>query len=140
MKCEFCNSGSGGIEYVKKVQRRACICRICREKFKQEMIEENLKTVRKAVDFKEWKKADMSDAFWSHLGRYVKRPNQRSLSVMNMAYLWACHDDHGLANSFSHALKWCGIDLCDELDRNDLPASDEDVSFTEKVLDLEGAE
>lgn len=44
-------------------------------------------------------------------GRYVKEPNPESLNYMDMAFRWACHDSHGLSNSFSHALKWAGIDL-----------------------------
>ena len=30
---------------------------------------------------------------------------------MLMAFRWACHDNKGLANSFSNALKWAKIDL-----------------------------
>lgn len=125
MKCEFCDTGSGGIEYVEKVQRRACICRECREKFKQEVIEEKLKSVQKPDDFKGWKDADLSEAFWIHLVRYQKQPNQRSLSILSRAFLWAVHDNHGLSNSFRHALKWCGINLNFELRRTDLLATDD---------------
>ena len=60
---------------------------------------------------KTWDHGDMSELFWIHLGRYVKEPNPESLNYMDMAYRWACHDSHGLSNSFSHALKWAGIDL-----------------------------
>lgn len=30
------------------------------------------------------------------------------------ALSWACHDNHGISNSFYHALKWAGIDLYTE--------------------------
>lgn len=71
----------------------------------------SLDLIYKAADFKGWKHTDLSDVFWSCLGRYVKSPNAHDLAVLNAAYLWAVHDNHALANSFSHALKWAGIHL-----------------------------
>lgn len=59
----------------------------------------------------------MSELFWVHLGRYIKEPNEHSLSLMYMALLWACHDNGGLANSFRNALKMAKIDLYVELEK-----------------------
>lgn len=59
----------------------------------------------------------MSELFWIHLGKYVKKPNEESINYMYMAYLWACHDSHGLSNSFKNAMKWAGIDIYTELNR-----------------------
>lgn len=74
-------------------------------------IEKRAEEIKKASDFVEWKHRDMSELFWICLGRYVKNPQKRDLDLMRMAYLWAVHDNHGLANSFSHAMKWAGVDL-----------------------------
>lgn len=30
---------------------------------------------------------------------------------MAISYAWACHDNHGLSNSFKNAMKWAGVDL-----------------------------
>lgn len=87
------------------------LCKECREVEKQKRIIEKSKTLTTCSDFKTWDHGDMSELFWIHLGRYVKEPNPESLNYMDMAYRWACHDSHGLSNSFSHALKWAGIDL-----------------------------
>lgn len=120
-KCEFCGRPTGGREFVKNIERRAWICRDCYKEQEALRISRQLETVNRAEDFKPWEKRDMSEAFWIHLGIYVKHPNQRSLSVINAAYLWAVHDDKGLANSFNHALSWAKIDLFAEQDRTDLP-------------------
>lgn len=120
-KCEFCGRPAGGREFVKNIERRAWVCRDCYKKQEALRISRQLETVNHAVDFKPWEKRDMSEAFWMHLGIYVKRPNQRSLSVINAAYLWAVHDDKGLANSFHHAMQWAKIDLFAEQERTDLP-------------------
>lgn len=53
----------------------------------------------------------MSELFWINLGKYIKEPNRRSLELMAIAYAWACHDNHGLSNSFKNAMKWAGVDL-----------------------------
>jgi hypothetical protein len=97
------------------------LCLECSKKHHYEIIERNLEAVEKPYHFKEWDHGDMSDAFWLHLGIYKKRPNKKSLSVMKNAWYWACHASHGLSSSFTHALKWCGIDLFTELERTDLP-------------------
>ena len=89
----------------------------CRDKANQERVLEKSKTLTKCSDFKEWDSGDMSELFWIHLGRYVKDPNPESLNYMEMAYRWACHDNHGISNSFRHALKWAGIDLWTESKR-----------------------
>ena len=66
-------------------------------------------TVIEAADFKTWKMKDMSELFWTHLGIYVKEPNKESARLMICALDWAVHADHGLFNSFTHALKWAKI-------------------------------
>ena len=121
MKCEFCGGYTYTKQFVKKVGRSAYICDDCLEKFEQEEVSDKLKAVQKTEHFKTWSKEDLSEAFWLHLGIYKKHPNRRSLNILEMAFHWACHDDHGLANSFNHAMKWCGIDLYTEFERKDLP-------------------
>ena len=121
MKCELCNKQIN-IAYMKKVNGKIIhLCNECSDKLHYESIERELESVENPRDFKDWDNGDMSDAFWLHLGKYKKRPNRKSLSVMKLAFLWACHADHGLSSSFYHAFKWCGIDLFAELDRTDLP-------------------
>lgn len=97
------------------------LCPECSKRYHYATIETNLEFVEKPSHFKDWDHGDMSDAFWLHLGRYKKHPNQKSLSVMKNAWYWACHASHGLSSSFTHALDWCGIDLFEELERTDLP-------------------
>lgn len=121
-KCEFCNAITGRRDFVKNVRRRAWVCDACLKEQEALRISRQLETVNWAKDFESWEKRDMSEAFWMHLGIYVKHPNQKSLSVINAAYLWAVHDDKALANSFHHALQWAKIDLFNEQDRMDLPA------------------
>lgn len=90
------------------------LCDECYEKRCQKELDKKSKSLTETADFKEWKNSDMSELFWMNLGKYVKEPNERSLEIIYMAYMWACHDNHGLANSFSHALKWAKIDLVKE--------------------------
>lgn len=100
------------------------VCTDCAKRIRSEKIEAELKNVHRASDFSSWKKEDMSEAFWMHLIRFQKCPNKHSLSVMKTAFHWACHADHGLSNSFSNALNWCGIDLFEQSIK-DLPFTDE---------------
>ena len=90
------------------------LCLECRDKQRQEKVLEKAKSLTKCSDFKQWDSGDMSELFWIHLGRYVKEPNPESIYYMELAYRWACHDNHGISNSFSHAMKWAGIDLMAE--------------------------
>lgn len=87
------------------------LCAECAAKRNQAEIEEKSKSLQKASDLAAWSHSDMSELFWMHLGRYIKSPNEHSLHMMIMAKRWANHDNHGLANSFEHALKWAKIDL-----------------------------
>ena len=77
-------------------------------------IEERMKQIKEASDFKEWEPKDMSEAFWISLGRYVKEPNANDFIVIKAAYNWAAHANHALFNSFFHALKWAEINLYQE--------------------------
>ena len=83
----------------------------------KEDIERRGESVHKASDLKEWSHRDLSELFWIHLIKYVKEPNEHSLYMMDRAMDWAAHDDHGLANSFRHALEWCGIDIYTEQEK-----------------------
>ena len=87
------------------------LCSECHDKRNQERVMQKSKTLNEVEDFKSWDSGDMSELFWIHLGKYVKEPNPESFKYMEMAFYWACHDNHGIANSFSNALKWAGIDL-----------------------------
>ena len=87
------------------------LCDECLDKRDELWVLEKSKTLKEISDFQTWDSGDMSELFWIHLGRYAKEPNPDSLNYMYMAFLWACHDNHGISNSFSHALKWAGIDL-----------------------------
>jgi len=95
----------------------ARLCFPCAEKRKQAKVIERSAEIKHPSDFETWDHGDMSELFWVHLGKYVKNPNPESINYMNMAFLWACHDSHGLSNSFDHAMKWAGIDLHKELSR-----------------------
>lgn len=90
------------------------LCRECYHKREQTRVLEKSKTVESCSDFKEWDSGDMSELFWIHLGRYVKEPTEEGYRYMRMAFAWACHDNHGIANSFDNALKWAGINLWEE--------------------------
>ena len=126
-KCVICGKETNSVKTDKENNSLKFLCVSCeveeKKREKRNVIEENLKSVNAASDFKEWKKEDLSEAFWIHLGRYQKMPNRRSLEIMYRAYMWAVHDDHGLSNSFSNALKWCGINILKEINREDLPES-----------------
>lgn len=87
------------------------LCEACRKKRRQDRVLEMSEAVKKPADFKNWDSGDMSELFWIHLGRYIKEPNPTSLMFMELAYRWACHDSHGLSNSFKHAMDWAKIDL-----------------------------
>lgn len=80
-------------------------------------LDEKSRNVQKASDFSEWRHGDMSELFWMHLGKYIKEPNEHSISLMFMVFRWACHDNQGLANSFRNALKWAKIDLYTEQEK-----------------------
>lgn len=95
----------------------ARLCWECRDKRRQAKIIEQSHALKDCTDFKNWDSGDMSELFWIHLGRYVKEPNPESLKYMEMAYRWACHDSHGLSNSFFNAMKWAKIDLYKEQER-----------------------
>lgn len=66
------------------------------------------------AQFKGWEGKDLSDAFWYALGSYQKKPSLEAFKIMELAYNWACHADHGLSNSFYHAWKWSGFDFAEE--------------------------
>ena len=85
------------------------ICLACYDKKKAERISLICDCVTEPSDFKGVRKDYLSECFWVHLGIYTKRPNKKSLSIIRLAYAWACHDDHGLSNSFRHAMDWAGI-------------------------------
>lgn len=93
------------------------LCDKCHDKREHMRLEEKSRGVKEASDFSEWKHRDLSELFWVHLGTYIKAPNEHSLSIMYMAYRWACHDNVGLANSFYNALKWAKIDLYSEQEK-----------------------
>lgn len=90
------------------------LCEECHTKRKQAELEEKSQSLKSCSDFKAWNSGDMSELFWMHLGKYVKEPNERSLSIIRMAYLWACHDNRGLANSFYNAMRWAKVDYYTE--------------------------
>lgn len=97
-----------------------CYAKIKQEKILQKYDEENITS---SVDLKNnnWDAESISELFWTHLGRYKKHPNQKSLDVMLCARSWAAHSDHALSNSIAHALEWCGVNLLTE-QRRELPA------------------
>ncbi len=64
------------------------------------------------------KKINMSDLFWQKLGEYVKEPSDEALSTMMRALRWARHEDRALANSFIHAMDWCGVNYQAEFDKH----------------------
>lgn len=103
--CEDCG------EYTHTCYGDVHLCEKCYDKREQERIIEQSEGLKETSDFAQWDSGDMSELFWIHLGRYVKEPNAESIKYMTMAFYWACHDNHGIANSFSNALKWAGIDL-----------------------------
>lgn len=121
MICHMCKQETN-ISSVTKIDGSFVnLCPECSKKHHYTTIETNLESVKEPRNFKDWDMGDMSDAFWMHLGKYKNHPNKRSLTIMRLAFLWACHADHGLSSSFHHALDWCGIDLYAEIKRTDLP-------------------
>lgn len=114
MKCADC----GGYTCVSYTAYGSIpLCNECLEKREHARLEEKSKSVKKASDFSGWTHNDMSELFWVHLGKYVKNPNEHSLSLMDMAFRWACHANVGLSNSFHNALRWENIDLYKERER-----------------------
>lgn len=93
------------------------LCDHCYQKRDEDRLEHQAKKLSECSDFKTWTMRDMSELFWLHLGRYVKEPNAESFRYMEMAYRWACHADHGLSNSFNHAMRWANIDMFTECER-----------------------
>ena len=71
----------------------------------QELMNKGEETKR-PCDFREWEHRDLSELFWLYLSSYTKNPNEHALRIMERAFLWAIHDNNGLANSFLHAFKW----------------------------------
>lgn len=87
------------------------------EKRHKEKLIEKCKDYHCEAQFKDWEGKDLSDAFWYALGSYQKKPSYELFKIMNLAYCWACHADHGLAHSFLDAWKWAGFDLCREYEK-----------------------
>lgn len=111
-RCDWCRQP---ITYFSIGHNGKTYCDIdCRNAAKREEIEIAAEGIERASDFKDWSKRDLSEVFWIHLGKYIKNPNQYSLSIIQRAYSWATHDDHGLSNSFKHALDWAKIDIWKE--------------------------
>ena len=127
MRCYICGRVPMSFSREYENDRYIIVCNDCRKRRQQEKLEKDLESVHEPVHFRGWEKRDMSEAFWVHLGRYKNCPNKRSLEIMYLAILWAHHDDHGLSNSFHHALKWCDIDIFTEQQRKDLPETDKEV-------------
>lgn len=87
------------------------LCDACHKKRETERLEKAAESVQESSDFKSWKHKDLSELFWICLGRYAKYPNEHDLALIRRAYLWAVHDNHGLANSMKHAMDWVGVKL-----------------------------
>lgn len=66
---------------------------------------------KEPADFETWRGQDLSELFWLTLGRYVKTPTNEGKELMKRIFYWACHSDHALSNSITHALKWANINL-----------------------------
>ena len=114
MKCADCGENT----FVSYTEYGSIpLCNACFEKREHARLEKKSQNIKRASDFSGWKHGDMSELFWVHLGKYIKNPNEHSLSLMYMALRWACHDNGGLANSFHNALKWANIDLYKERER-----------------------
>lgn len=111
MICSLCNKDSDTVV--------GGLCPRCIRKTKT--INGRLDDVKQASDFKEWDSRDLSEAFWIHFIEYQKRPNLKSLKIMLRAIAWAAHADHGLSNAFNHAIRWSGLVLYREEQREDLP-------------------
>lgn len=114
MKCSDCGDRTDTI-YTR--YGSIPLCDSCYKNREQARLDEKSRNIKQASDFSEWRHRDMSELFWIHLGKYIKEPSEHSLSLLRMAYLWACHDNVGLANSFFHALQWAKIDLHKEMEK-----------------------
>lgn len=66
--------------------------------------------LQRANDCRSMNHKEMADMFWQELGRYVKTPDRQTLLNINYLWLWAVHDSHELAKTFTEALRWSGID------------------------------
>lgn len=117
MICSVCGKTASRIYCDKDGDK----CPDCHERLKNESITNRLEDVKQASDFEEWNSRDLSEAFWIHFIEYQKRPNKHSLAVINRAIAWAAHADHGLSNSFNHAVRWSGLKLYEESKREDIP-------------------
>lgn len=106
-RCNICNTETNTTYTVGKTE----MCETCYKQHNLNNLMVKASKLKEAADLKHWSKRDMSELFWIHLGIYVKMPNKDSLKYMVMCNNWAVHDDKGLANSFSHALKWADISL-----------------------------
>lgn len=117
--CHDCGRGACSFTLVRDKQAGKIIslCNECFDKREKDKLMEKAASVSKCSDFKEWSGRDLSELFWVHLGIYQKDPNPKSYKIIEMAYRWACHADHGLSNSFRHAMKWAGIDILTEYKR-----------------------
>jgi hypothetical protein len=112
MICEICKKATWSATSYRKCNiRYDTVCWDCHDKLEAERIGKMCDTITEAADFKGQSKSDLSECFWTHLGIYQKHPNKKSFNLLKRAWLWAVHDDHGLANSFHHALEWVGIDI-----------------------------
>lgn len=110
VKCYLCDAATSATRCWKEKDGVSHdVCFACHDKKKAERITEICNSVTAPSSFKGVRKEDLSECFWVHLGIYAKRPNKKSLAIIRRAYGWACHDDHGLANSFRHAMIWVGV-------------------------------
>ena len=112
MKCELCGEKTCCTTTLRcddGVVRD--VCDECYDKKKRERISKICDSVVEPSSFQGVRKEDLSECFWTHLGIYAKHPNKKSLGVIHMAFLWACHDDHGLSNSFLHAMEWADVPI-----------------------------
>jgi hypothetical protein len=121
MQCRVCGGKTYTQERNPETGKHEPICDACSDALDKARIEEKAKSCTEAHHFESWSHRDLSELFWIHLGKYVKSPNRKSLNYLYMAWLWACHEDHGLTSNFSNALDWCKIDLYAERKRTDLP-------------------
>ena len=117
--CTKCGSTNSGLYHY--FSREKNLCNDCYEKEKTERLNIIKDSITQTSDWAVHSKEDMSEIFWRELSLYVKHPNRKSLSLIHTCQLWACHDDHALANSFHNALKWAKVTIYDEFQRKDLP-------------------
>ena len=111
MKCEKCGKIADSVTIYED---GTCLCDECKKESYLEELDRKAEAVHSSCDFKSWKGRDMAELFWLCLGRYVKEPTKRDLDLINQSYLWAVHDNHALAVSMSHALKWAGVNIAQE--------------------------